>query len=160
MSYLLLSLDCRQILVPVRLLHRYRKTLQVHLQVQQQRDSPKTQNKERDGNRASGDRLRDLQEWPGEFAENLEETEVPAPAPISHDPDSERPARVAPRKHIFFTHFPKDRNCEVCLRTNMTRALCRRRIGEALHRAEKFGDMTTVDHKVLSDNCESRNNHR
>ena len=29
-------LDCRQILVPARLLHRYRRTQQVHLQVQQQ----------------------------------------------------------------------------------------------------------------------------
>ena len=35
-----------------------------------------------------------------------------------------------------------------------------RRNGEAVPRAEKFGDMITADHKVLSDNCESRNNHR
>ena len=27
-------------------------------------------------------------------------------------------------------------------------------------RAAKFGDLITADHKVLSDNCESRNNHR
>ena len=27
-------------------------------------------------------------------------------------------------------------------------------------RAEKFGDMITADHEVLSDTCESRNNHR
>ena len=27
-------------------------------------------------------------------------------------------------------------------------------------RAENFGDLITADHKVLSDNCESRNNHR
>ena len=27
-------------------------------------------------------------------------------------------------------------------------------------RAEKFGDLITADHKVLSDNCKSRNNHR
>ena len=27
-------------------------------------------------------------------------------------------------------------------------------------RAEKFGDLITTDHKVLSENCESRNNHR
>ena len=26
--------------------------------------------------------------------------------------------------------------------------------------AEKFGDLISADHKVLSDNCESRNNHR
>ena len=56
--------------------------------------------------------------------------------------------------------FPKDRNCEICKRTKITIAPCRRRKGEAVPRAEKFGDLITADHKVLSDNCESRNNHR
>ena len=32
--------------------------------------------------------------------------------------------------------------------------------GEAVPRAANFGDLITADHKVLSDNCESRNNHR
>ena len=45
-------------------------------------------------------------------------------------------------------------------RTKITRAPCRRRNGGAVPRAEKFGDLITADHKVLSDNCESRNNHR
>ena len=40
------------------------------------------------------------------------------------------------------------------------RAPCRRRKGEAVPRADNFGDLITADHKVLSDNCESRNNHR
>ena len=35
------------------------------------------------------------------------------------------------------------------------RAPCRRRIGEALPRAEKFGDLIEVDHKVLNEECES-----
>ena len=60
----------------------------------------------------------------------------------------------------MYTHFPKDRNCEICKRTKITRASCRRRNGEAVPRAENFGDLLTADHKVLSDNCESRNNHR
>ena len=42
----------------------------------------------------------------------------------------------------------------------MTRVPCRRRNGEAVPRAEKIGDLITADHKVPSDNCESRNNHR
>ena len=54
----------------------------------------------------------------------------------------------------------KDRNFEICKRTNITKAPCRRRNGRALPRSENFGDYTTADHKVLSDNCESRNNHR
>ena len=52
-------------------------------------------------------------------------------------------------KHSVYTHFPKDRNCEICKKTKITRAPCRRRNGEAVPRAENFGD-----------NCESRNNHR
>ena len=43
---------------------------------------------------------------------------------------------------------------------NLQRLLCRRRNGEAVPRAVNFGDLITADHKVLSDNCESRNNHR
>ena len=65
-----------------------------------------------------------------------------------------------PGSTVFFNHFPKDRNREVCLRTKMTRAPCRRRTGAAVPRAEKFGDLITGDHKVLSEGCESRNNHR
>ena len=63
-------------------------------------------------------------------------------------------------KHSVYTHFPKDQNCEICQRTKITRAPCRRRIGGVVPRAENFGDLITADHKVLSDNCESRNNHR
>ena len=54
-------------------------------------------------------------------------------------------------KHSVYTHFPEDRNCEICKRTKITRAPCRRRNGEAVPRAENFGDLITADHKVLSD---------
>ena len=83
-----------------------------------------------------------------------------APAHISHDSDSERPTKVAPRKFSIHPHLRKDRNCEVCLRTKITRAPCRRRNGEAVRRAEKFGDLITANHKVLNEDGESRNNHR
>ena len=63
-------------------------------------------------------------------------------------------------KHSVYTHFPKDRNCKICQRTKITRAPCRRRDSGAAPRAEILGDLITADHKVLSDNCESRNNHR
>ena len=61
---------------------------------------------------------------------------------------------------VFILISPKDRNCEICHRTKITRAPCRRRTGGALLRAENFGDLIAADHIVLSDNCESRNNHR
>ena len=63
-------------------------------------------------------------------------------------------------KHSVYTLFPEDRNCEICKRTKIARAPCRRRNRGAVPRAENFGDLITADTKVLSDNCESRNNHR
>ena len=124
--------------------------------------NPMTQikNKKIDNKRDADERLRDLPEWLEEFAENLEDTKVLAPAHIAHVSDSERPAKVVSRKHSICIHFPKHRNWEVCLRTKMTRALCRRRTGEAVPRAEKFGDLITADHKVFNEGSASRNNHK
>ena len=62
-------------------------------------------------------------------------------------------------KHSIYDHFPKDWNCDICKRTTITRAPCRKRTGAAMPRAENFGDMITADHKVLTEGCESRNNH-
>ena len=90
------------------------------------------------------------------------DTQTSVRAHVSQDSDSERPTKVAERsrKHNIFIHFPKDRNCEVCMRTKITRAPCRRRIGGAVLRTEKFGDLITADQKVLNEESESRNNHR
>ena len=83
-------------------------------------------------------------------------------ASSSHEPSLEpTPTRsVDLGKHSVYTHFPKDRNCEICQRTKITRAPCRRCSGGAVHRAENVGDLITADHKVLSEGCESRHNHR
>ena len=47
----------------------------------------------------------------------------------SHDLPMEPRAYVEPGsgKHSVITHFPKDPNCEICLKTKTTRAPCRRR---------------------------------
>ena len=89
-------------------------------------------------------------------------TERDSHANSSHEPSFEpTPAKSADLgKHSVYTHFPKDRNCEICQRTTITRAPCRRRNGGAVLRAENFGDLITADHKVFSESCESRNNHR
>ena len=49
----------------------------------------------------------------------------------SHEPFLEpTPTRsVDLGTHSVFTHLPKDRNCEICQRTKITRAPCTRRIG-------------------------------
>ena len=105
-------------------------------------------------------------EWLQEFRENVVDDEIPlqggSHASSSHEASLEpiTKRREDSGKHNVHTHFPKDRNCEICKRTKITRAPCRRRKGEAVPRADNFGDLITADHKVLSDNCESRNNHR
>ena len=108
----------------------------------------------------------EIPEWLQEFRENLEDDEIPlqggshasSSQEASLEPTTKRREDLG--KHNVHTHFPKDRNCEFCKRTKITRAPCRRRNGEAAPRAVNFGDLITADHKVLSDNCESRNNHR
>ena len=108
----------------------------------------------------------EIPEWLQEFREILVDDEIPvhgdSHASSSHEASLEpiTKGREDLGKHSVNTHFPKDRNGEICKRTKITRAPCRRRNGDAVPRAQKFGDLTTVDHKVLSDNCESRNNHR
>ena len=112
------------------------------------------------------DESQDVTEWLQNFTENLEDPEIPAPAHISReDSDSEHPTKVVEksklRKRSIHIDFPKDRNCEVRLRTKIIRASCRRRTGEAsIPRAEKFGDLIMADHDVLNVEGESRNNYR
>ena len=108
----------------------------------------------------------EIPEWLQEFREILVDDEIAlqggSHASSSHEvslePTTKRREDLG--EHSVFTHFPKDRNCEICKRTKITRAPCRRRNGEAVPRAANFGDLITADQKVLSDNCESRNNHR
>ena len=63
-------------------------------------------------------------------------------------------------EHSVFSHLPKDPNCHICLETQITRASYRRRAGTVVPRAEHFGDLIKEDHTVLSEESESRNNHR
>ena len=106
----------------------------------------------------------DIPEWLQEFKENLVDERVPeqrdSHASSSHGLSSE-PTRSADLGiHSVYIHFPKDLNCEIGQRTKITRAPCRRRIGRVELRAENFGDLISADHKVFSEGCESRNNHR
>ena len=82
-----------------------------------------------------------IAEWLQEFRENLVDDEIPVHG-------------------VFFLISLKTEVARSVKRTKITRPPCRRRKGEAVPRAEKFGDLITADHKVLSESCESRNNHR
>ena len=88
---------------------------------------------------------------------------MPAHSSERENSDSEGGAAkvVTPkRKHSIYTHFPKERNCDVCLRTKITRVPCGRRDEGSIPRAVKFGDLIIADHKVLNEGSESQNNHR
>ena len=108
----------------------------------------------------------EIPEWLQEFRENVVDDEIPvhgdSHASFTHEASLEPifKRREDLGKHSVGTHFPKDRNCEICQRTKITRTPCRRRNGGAVLRAENFGDLITADHKVPSETCESRNNHR
>ena len=128
---------------------------------------PKTNKKQTTIERGNPCDDSEIPEWLlQELWENLVDDEIPlqggSHASSSHEaslePTTKRREDLG--KHNVHTHFPKDRNCEICKRTKITRAPCRRRNGESVPRAVNFGDLITADHKVLSDNCESRNNHR
>ena len=133
--------------------------------VDQTNQIPKTNQKETKIERGNP-LCSDIRKWLQEFRENLVDDEVPergdSHASSSHEvslePTSKRRENLG--KHSVFFHFTQNRNCEICQRTKITRAPCRRRNGGAVPRAENFGDLLTADHKVLSENCESRNNHR
>ena len=82
----------------------------------------------------------EIPEWLQEFRENLVDDEIPlhgaSHASSSHEASLEpiTKRREDLGKHNVYTHFPKDRNCEICKRTKITRAPCRRRNGEAVPR--------------------------
>ena len=117
---------------------------------------PKTQTEMETNETVRRNALHDLPEWSEYFTDNLVNESVPAhrdaPASFSRESASESRGRVASDKHSIYTHLPKDRNCDICMmRTKITSALCRRRTGEAVPRAEKFGDLITADYKVLNE---------
>ena len=67
----------------------------------------------------------DIREWLQEFRENLVDERVPehrdSHARSSHELSLQPMRSVDLGKHSVYTHFPKDRNCEICQRTKITR---------------------------------------
>ena len=108
--------------------------------------NPKPNKKRKPRDRTRDPLCSDIPGWLQENRENLVDDRVPehrdSHASCSHelslDPTSTRSVFLG--KHSVKTHFTKDRNCEICQRTKITRAPCRRRNGGAVHRAENFGD--------------------
>ena len=118
-----------------------------------------------DDEELQSDELQGVPDWLQEFKDGLVDECVPEhrdTSSSSHQLRLEPRAKVVPSKHNNFTHFPKDWNCDICLRTKITStslrtkitmASCRRRT-RIVPRAENFG-VITADHKVLSQEFES-----
>ena len=114
-------------------------------------------NRNEDHEEVRGSPFSDIPEWLQEFKENLVDERVPEHRDSHASSFHEVWIWVIT---VFILTSPKDRNCEIYQRTKISRAPCRRRNGGAVPRVEKFGDLISADHKVLSEGCESRNNHR
>ena len=116
------------------------------------RKPPKTNEKE--SKREQSDPLwSEIREWLQEFREILVDDEIPvhgdSHASSSHEASLEPIFKRCEDlgKHNVYTHFPRDRNCEICKRTKITRAPCRRRDSGAVPRAGNFGVLISADHK-------------
>ena len=155
----------------------YTKEVEVRVKSYGELHKPtETENKNENEGReeVQSDLLRDLPDWLQDFREDLVDESSPTkprrnPAPKDQDTASsslelpvESRAKVEPGsgKHSVYTHCPNDPNCDICLKTKITRASCRRRAGTVVPRADKFADLITADHKILSEESESRNGHR
>ena len=127
-------------------------------------------NKNDDNEEAQGNLSHDLPEWlqevkhglvDGSFPEHRDASSSTLPIILVNQLQSrEQKWCRAWASTEFVVTSPKDKDCEICKRTKITRASCRKRAGTVVPRAENFGDLTTADHKVLPEGCESRNNHR
>ena len=98
-------------------------------------------NKNEDDEELRIELLQDVPEWLQDFKENLVDKKV---QPHQHSPSSSRELPMEPRakvvpvrsKQSIYTHFTKDRNCDMCLRTKITRASCRRRTGTVVQNSQ------------------------
>ena len=76
-----------------------------------------------------------------EFTENLVDERVPVHRDVfaifSRDSASEPRSKVVSAKHSIYIHFP-DKDHEICKRTSVTIAPCRKRTGAAVLRPENF----------------------
>ena len=107
----------------------------------------------------------EIPEWLQEFRENLVDDEIPLQGgfhassshEVSLEPTTKRCEDLG--KHSVYTHFPSE-----IARSVKGPKLQGPHAEDAMAKPylvlKKFGELITADHKVFSENCESRNNHR
>ena len=120
-------------------------------------------NKHEDDEELRSELLRDLPEWLQDFKENLVDKNV---RPHQYSSSSSRELPMDPRAKVYWARVSRVstltslRHCDICLKTEISRASSRRRAGTVVPKAENFGDLTPADRKILSEESEPRNNHR
>ena len=125
----------------------------------------KNQNIDVDIDRAQGDLLHHLPGWLEEFTENLVTRQGSSNKGHTRKLFSRIRSRISEKSGlgqstVFILTSRKTKIAKCARRPTLQELSCRRRTGNAIPRAESFGDLITADHKVLSDAFESRNNHR
>ena len=132
-----------------------------------------TENKNKNGEseEVQRDVSHELLDWLLEFRENLVDDSTqtePWNNPEQGSQDTSKSSHelpMAPRakvepgsgKHSVFTHFPKDPNCDICLKTREQGLLAEDVLVQS---CPKRNMLLAADHKILSEESESRNNHR
>ena len=118
-------------------------------------ESTETENKNKnsESEEVQRDISHEVPDWVQEFKENLVDESTSDElrrdpmqrsadtSSSSHESPMEPRAYVEPGsgKPSVSTHIPKDPNCDICLKTKITRASCRRRADTVVPRAEHFG---------------------
>ena len=85
--------------------------------------------KNNDNEELHSDQLQGVPDWLQEFKHGLVDESVPEhrdASSSSHELPLELRAKVVSGKRSAFTHFPKDRNCNIRLRTKISRASCKK----------------------------------
>ena len=164
------SRDGHPVLVPVRLQHRYRRTRQVHLQVQQHEVTNQHQStgarltqiykNKRNGNRDSDDRLRDLPEWLEEFTDRTQKCLCPQTLLRTQIRNVLRKWHRNQGSTVFTLSSQKTEIEKCVCEPNVQGLLAEDALAKQYLEQKKFGDVITADHKVLNEEGESRNNHQ
>ena len=96
-----------------------------------------------------GNLSHDLPDWLQEFKHGLVDGSVSehrdASSSFQESPlESRAKVEWASGKNSVYTHFPKDPNCDICWKTEIIRASCRRRAGTTVvPKAEHCGDFNS-----------------
>ena len=118
-----------------------------------------------EGGFSKGNLFCDLPAWLEKFTENSVHGEASA---VGKQRQSILTSRLIQNAHqewhrdstAYLRTFPKSRIAKSAGGPKITRSQCRKRTGNQVHRAEKFGDLSTADLKGLFLECQSRNSHR